>query len=45
MLDRAKQLVISEIATVRGTGEKPLRIQIDHALSEAYERSVKAASA
>ena len=45
MLDRAKQLVISEIATVRGIAEKAVEDQIDHALSEAYERSVKAASA
>jgi len=45
MLDRAKQLVISEIATVRGIGEKAVEDQVDHALLEAYERSVKAASA
>jgi CarD family transcriptional regulator len=45
MLDRAKQLIISEVATVRGTPEKSVEDQIDRALAEAYGRSAKAASA
>jgi len=41
MLDRAKQLIISEVATVRGLNEKSVEDQIDRLLSEAYSRSVK----
>jgi CarD family transcriptional regulator len=41
MLDRAKQLIISEVATVRGLNEKSVEEQIDRILSEAYSRSVK----
>jgi CarD family transcriptional regulator len=41
MLDRAKQLIISEVATVRGLNEKSVEDQIDRVLSEAYTRSVK----
>ncbi len=44
MLDRAKQLIITEVATVRGMNEKSVEDQIDRALSEAYERSVKASA-
>jgi CarD family transcriptional regulator len=44
MLDRAKQLIISEVATVRGLSEKLVEEQIDRALSHAYERSVKASA-
>jgi CarD family transcriptional regulator len=42
MLDRAKQLIVSEIATVRGLTEKAVEEQIDRALAGAYDRSVKA---
>ena len=41
MMDRAKQLIISEIAIVRGLNEKSVEEQIDRMLSEAYSRSVK----
>ena len=41
MLDRAKQLIISEVATVRGLNEKSVEDQIDRILSEAYMRSIK----
>jgi CarD family transcriptional regulator len=41
MLDRAKQLIISEVATVRGLNEKSVEDQIDRVLSEAYTRSAK----
>ena len=41
MLDRAKQLIISEVATVRGLNEKSVEEQIDRILSEAYSRSLK----
>jgi CarD family transcriptional regulator len=44
MLDRAKQLIVSEVATVRGMNEKSVEDQIDRALSEAYERSAKASA-
>ncbi len=44
MLDRAKQLIISEIATVRCQNEKNVEDQIDRALAAAYERSVKASA-
>ncbi len=44
MLDRAKQLIITEVATVRGMNEKSVEDKIDRALSEAYERSVKASA-
>ena len=44
MLDRARQLIISEVATVRGMNEKSVEDQIDRALTEAYERSVKASA-
>lgn len=44
MLDRAKQLIISEIATVRSQNEKNVEDQIDRALAAAYERSVKASA-
>ena len=40
-LDRAKQLIISEVATVRGLNEKAVEDQIERILSEAYSRSVK----
>ena len=43
MMDRAKQLIISEVAIVRGLNEKAVEEQIDRMLSEAYSRSVKAA--
>ena len=42
MMDRARQLVISEVATVRGLNEKLVEEQIDRMLSEAYSRSVNA---
>jgi CarD family transcriptional regulator len=45
MLDRARQLIVSEVATVRGLNEKNVEDQIDRALSQAYERSVKIATA
>ncbi|HSW39912.1 MAG TPA: CarD family transcriptional regulator [Acidobacteriota bacterium] len=41
MLDRARQLIISEVATVRGLNEKSVEEQIDRILSEAYSRSAK----
>ena len=41
MMDRARQLIISEVATVRGQDEKSVEEQIDRMLSEAYSRSVK----
>jgi len=41
MLDRAKQLIICEVATVRGLNEKAVEDQIDRILSEVYSRSVK----
>ncbi len=44
MLDRAKQLIVSEVATVRSMNEKSVEDQIDRALNEAYERSVKASA-
>ena len=44
MLDRAKQLIISEVATVRNLNEKSVEDQIDHALTQAYQRSVKASA-
>jgi len=44
MLDRAKQLIISEVATVRNLNEKSVEDQIDRALSQAYERSIKASA-
>ena len=44
MLDRAKQLIISEVATVRGTSEKAVEEHIDRAMAAAYERSVKASA-
>ena len=44
MLDRAKQLIVSEIATVRGLTEKAVEEQIDRALAGAYDRSVKASA-
>ena len=45
MLDRAKQLIVSEVATVRGLNEKSVEDSIDHALTQAYERSAKVATA
>jgi CarD family transcriptional regulator len=44
MLDRAKQLIVSEVATVRGLNEKSVEDQIDRALAAAYERSAKASA-
>jgi len=44
MLDRARQLIVTEIATVRGLNEKVVEDHIDRALAEAYERSVKASA-
>ena len=44
MLDRAKHLIISEVAIVRGLNEKSVEEQIDRMLSEAYLRSVKASA-
>jgi len=44
MLDRAKQLIISEVATVRNLNEKSVEDQIDRALTQAYQRSVKASA-
>ncbi len=44
MLDRAKQLIVSEVATVRGLSEKAVEDNIDHALAEAYARSEKASA-
>jgi CarD family transcriptional regulator len=44
MLDRAKQLIVSEVATVRGLNEKSVEDQIDSAMAMAYERSVKASA-
>jgi len=42
MLDRARQLIVTEVATVRGLNEKNVEDLIDKALAGAYERSVKA---
>src|SRR5512136_1011705 len=42
MLDRARQLLISEVACVRGVSEKSVEDHVDRALAEAYARSVKA---
>ncbi len=44
MLDRAKQLIVSEVATVRGVSEKTVEDIIDRTLAEAYARSVKASA-
>jgi len=44
MLDRAKQLIVSEVATVRGLSEKVVEEQVDRALASAYQRSVKASA-
>ncbi len=44
MLDRAKQLIVSEVAIVRGLNEKIVEDQIDSAMSLAYQRSVKASA-
>ena len=44
ILDRAKQLIISEVATVRGQNEKNVEDQVDRALAAAYQRSVKASA-
>jgi CarD family transcriptional regulator len=44
MLDRAKQLIISEVATVRGLPEKSVEDQIDRALTVAYQRSASASA-
>jgi CarD family transcriptional regulator len=44
MLDRAKQLIVSEVATVRGLNEKSVEDQIDGAMAMAYQRSVKASA-
>jgi CarD family transcriptional regulator len=44
MLDRAKQLIVSEVATVRGLNEKSVEDQIDNAMALAYQRSVKASA-
>ncbi len=44
MLDRAKQLIVTEVATVRGLSEKSVEDHIDRALAQAYERSVKASA-
>ena len=42
MLDRAKQLIVSEVATVKGVAEKSVEEHIDRIMTTAYERSVKA---
>lgn len=42
MLDRAKQLIISEVATVRSMSEAVVEELIDRSLTLAYQRSVKA---
>jgi CarD family transcriptional regulator len=42
MLDRARQLIVSEVATVRGVTEKLVEDQVDRALAIAYERSPQA---
>jgi CarD family transcriptional regulator len=44
MLDRAKQLIVCEVATVRGVSEKSIEDHIDRALADAYARSVKASA-
>jgi len=44
MLDRAKQLIVSEVATVRGVSEKAVEEHIDRAMASAYERSAKASA-
>ena len=44
MLDRAKQLIVSEVATVRGQSEKSVEDHIDRALTAAYQRSMKASA-
>ena len=44
MMDRAKQLIVSEVAIVRGLNEKSVEEQIDRMLSEAYSRSVNASA-
>ncbi len=41
MLDRAKQLIVSEVATVRSLNEKAVEEEIDRILNEAYQHSVK----
>jgi CarD family transcriptional regulator len=44
MLDRAKQLIVTEVAIVRGMNEKTVEDNIDRALATAYARSVKASA-
>jgi len=44
MLDRAKQLIVSEVATVRGLNEKAVEDLIETAMASAYQRSVKASA-
>lgn len=44
MLDRAKQLIVSEIATVRGQNEKVVEEHVDRALATAYGRLPKASA-
>lgn len=44
MLDRAKQLIVSEVATVRGVSETSVESQIDQLMAQAYERYLKASA-
>jgi CarD family transcriptional regulator len=44
MLDRARQLLVTEVATVRGTGEKVVEEHLDRCLNAAYQRSLKASA-
>jgi CarD family transcriptional regulator len=44
MLDRAKQLLVCEIATVRNHSEKSVEQMVDKALSSAYRRTRGAVS-
>jgi CarD family transcriptional regulator len=44
MLDRAKQLIVSEVATVRNVNEKHIEDQIDQMMAQAYERYLKASA-
>lgn len=44
MLDRARQLIVTEVATVRGLSEKVVEEQVDRALATAYARLPKASA-
>ena len=44
MLDRARQLIVTEIATVRGNSEKTVEEHLDRCLNAAYQRSLRASA-